>query len=40
MRIGELARSAGQTPQTIRFYEAEGLMPDPPRTPLGYQGLW
>jgi DNA-binding transcriptional MerR regulator len=37
MRIGELARSAGQTPKTIRFYEAEGLMPDPPRTPSGYR---
>jgi MerR family copper efflux transcriptional regulator len=37
MRIGELAGSTGQTPKTIRFYEAEGLMPDPPRTPSGYR---
>ena len=37
MRIGELAGSTGQTTKTIRFYEAEGLMPDPPRTPSGYR---
>ena len=37
MRIGELARSTGQTTKSIRFYEAEGLLPDPPRTPSGYR---
>jgi DNA-binding transcriptional MerR regulator len=37
MKIGELARSTGQTTKTIRFYEAEGLLPDPRRTPSGYR---
>jgi DNA-binding transcriptional MerR regulator len=32
MKIGELARTAGVPPSTIRFYEAEGLLPRPPRT--------
>lgn len=31
MKIGELARAAGVPPSTIRFYEAEGLLPRPPR---------
>ena len=37
MRIGELARSAGVTPDTIRYYEREGLLPSPERTPSGYR---
>ena len=37
MRIGELARSAGVTPDTIRYYEREGLLPLPERTPSGYR---
>ena len=37
MRIGELAKSAGVTPDTVRFYEREGLLVPPPRTPSGYR---
>ncbi|MFQ5705325.1 MAG: heavy metal-responsive transcriptional regulator [Gemmatimonadales bacterium] len=37
MRIGELAKTAGVTPDTIRYYEREGLLPSPERTPSGYR---
>ncbi len=37
MKIGELARATGLSAKTIRFYEAEGLIPDPPRTQSGYR---
>ena len=37
MRIGELAREAGVTPNTIRFYEREGLLAPPERLPNGYR---
>lgn len=37
MKIGELASATGLSPKTIRFYEAEGLIPDPPRTGSGYR---
>lgn len=37
MKIGELARATGLTTKTIRFYEAEGLIPNPPRTNSGYR---
>ncbi len=37
MRIGELAAKAGVTPDTIRYYEREGLLPPPARTPGGYR---
>lgn len=37
MRIGELAAASGITAKTIRFYEQEGLMPEPERTPGGYR---
>ena len=32
MRIGELARASGMTPDGVRFYEREGLLPDAQRT--------
>ena len=32
MKIGELAGATGLTTKTIRFYEHEGLLPEPPRT--------
>lgn len=35
--IGALARSAGTTAKTLRFYEDEGLLPEPDRTPSGYR---
>lgn len=37
MRIGELARRAGTTTKTLRFYEQAGLLPAPDRTPSGYR---
>lgn len=37
MRIGELAKQVGVTPDTIRYYEREGLLPPPERTPSGYR---
>ncbi len=37
LRIGELAARAGVGIEAIRFYEREGLLPRPPRTPSGYR---
>ncbi|CAB1130053.1 MerR family transcriptional regulator [Candidatus Hydrogenisulfobacillus filiaventi] len=31
LRIGDLAAACGVTPRTLRYYEAEGLLPAPPR---------
>ena len=37
MRIGELAGQVGVGPDTIRDYEREGLLPQPPRAGNGYR---
>lgn len=37
MKIGELAKTASCTTETIRFYEKEGLMPDAQRTGSNYR---
>lgn len=37
MRIGELARHAGVSTKTIRYYEQVGLIPEPDRTASGYR---
>jgi Cd(II)/Pb(II)-responsive transcriptional regulator len=37
MKIGELAGQAGVDAQTIRYYEREGLLEAPSRTPSGYR---
>jgi DNA-binding transcriptional MerR regulator len=37
MLIGELARATGASTGALRFYEAEGLLPAPARTPAGYR---
>jgi MerR family transcriptional regulator, copper efflux regulator len=37
MRIGLLAARAGVSTSRIRFYEAEGLLPSPPRSHSGYR---
>jgi MerR family copper efflux transcriptional regulator len=37
LTIGQLARRAGVGIETVRFYERQGLLPKPPRTPSGYR---
>ncbi|TDQ44477.1 Cd(II)/Pb(II)-responsive transcriptional regulator [Tepidicella xavieri] len=37
MQIKELAQRAGVAPETIRFYEKEGLLPAPARRANGYR---
>ena len=37
MRIGQVAKSAGVSPDTIRHYERLGLIPKPARTRAGYR---
>jgi Hg(II)-responsive transcriptional regulator len=37
IRTGELARQAGVGVETLRFYERQGLLPEPPRRASGYR---
>lgn len=37
MRIGELSRAAGVEPDTVRYYEKAGLLPEPRRSGNGYR---
>jgi Cu(I)-responsive transcriptional regulator len=37
MKIGDLARATGTKVETIRFYEAEGLIPSPSRNGANYR---
>jgi MerR family mercuric resistance operon transcriptional regulator len=37
LSIGQFARRAGVGVETIRFYEREGLLEQPPRRPSGYR---
>lgn len=37
MRIGELAKTAGCLPETVRFYEQKGLLPPPVRSDANYR---
>lgn len=37
MKIGALAKATGTPVETIRFYEREGLLPEPPRTEGNYR---
>lgn len=37
MLIGELATATGVSTKTLRFYETDGLLPEPERTPAGYR---
>ena len=35
--IGKVARAAGIGVETVRFYERQGLIPEPPRSDSGYR---
>jgi DNA-binding transcriptional MerR regulator len=37
MQIGEVAKKTGVSVQTVRFYERQGLLPNPPRKESGYR---
>jgi len=37
MKVSELAEQAGTTAKALRFYEAEGILPAPPRAQNGYR---
>src|SRR5689334_7708081 len=37
MKIGELAKTAGTTVETVRYYEKEGLLPAPDRGENNYR---
>ena len=37
MKVSEMARRAGVAASAVRFYEAEGILPPPPRTASGYR---
>ena len=37
MKIGQVAQRAGVGVETVRFYEREGMIPEPPRRPSGYR---
>lgn len=37
MKIGELAQRAGVPIDTVRYYERQGLLPEPERQPSGYR---
>lgn len=37
MKIGEVARQAGVSIDTVRFYERRGVLPPPARRPSGYR---
>jgi len=37
LKRGELAKAAGISLETVRFYETKGLIPEPPRTSSGYR---
>jgi DNA-binding transcriptional MerR regulator len=37
MKIGEIAKQAGVSVDTVRFYERVGVLPEPARRPSGYR---
>jgi DNA-binding transcriptional MerR regulator len=37
LRVGEIARMTGVSPDTVRYYERRGLLPRVPRDPNGYR---
>ena len=39
LTVNNLARQSGVNPQTVRYYEREGVLPRAPRTPGGYRAF-
>jgi DNA-binding transcriptional MerR regulator len=37
LTIGNVAKESGVNVETIRYYERQGLLPEPPRTESGYR---
>ncbi|MGH7583223.1 MAG: MerR family transcriptional regulator [Gemmatimonadales bacterium] len=37
LTISQVAKAADVNTETIRYYEREGLLPEPPRSPAGYR---
>lgn len=37
LRVSQVAAECGVSPDAVRFYEKEGLLPHPPRSPAGYR---
>lgn len=37
LKVSDVARRAGISPDAVRFYEKEGLIASPPRSPSGYR---
>jgi hypothetical protein len=37
LSIGQLAHAAGINPESVWFYEAQSLLPEPPRSMAGYR---
>lgn len=37
LRVAQVAEAVGVSPDTVRFYEREGLLAAPPRTAAGYR---
>ncbi len=37
LRVSQVAEQAGVSPDAVRFYEKEGLLPEPPRSSAGYR---
>jgi DNA-binding transcriptional MerR regulator len=37
LTVSKIARTAGISPDTVRYYEREGLLPRAPRSPSGYR---
>jgi DNA-binding transcriptional MerR regulator len=37
LRVSEVAQQSGVSPDAVRYYEKEGLVPQPPRSPAGYR---
>ena len=42
LTVNDLARQAGVSPHTVRYYDRVGFLPTPPRSPSGYRlvSLW